>query len=75
MKFFCKSIFLFSDQLQCGHEVWVLRGLYIVQLGIIMVLLAIIIKQCKKLKGLVLVDLNRSRNVRRIRKNLRTTRL
>ena len=66
--------FIFIDGLLFAHEIWVLRGIALVQVIIIFIMLGVTMFQYKKLSGLVVLDLNRRRNARRIRR-LQTTRL
>ena len=65
--------FIFIDGLLFAHEIWVLRGIALVQVIIIFIMVGVTMFQYKKLSGLVLL-LNRRRNARRIRR-LQTTRL
>ena len=61
--------FIFIDGLLFAHEIWVLRGIALVQVIIIFHHGRSL--QCfntKKLSGLVVLDLNRRRNARRIRR-------
>ena len=66
--------FIFIDRLLFTHEIWVLRGIALVQVIIIFIMVGVTMFQYKKLSGLVVLDLNRRRNARRIRR-LQTTRL
>ena len=66
--------FIFIDRLLFAHEIWVLRGIALVQVIIIFIMVGVTMFQYKKLSGLVVLDLNRRRNARRIRR-LQTTRL
>ena len=56
-------------------EIWILRGFVLAQLLIILILITVIIVQCKKMKGLVLIDLSKKRAAKRKLKNVQSTRL
>ena len=56
-------------------EIWILRGIVLAQLLIILILITVIIVQCKKIKGLVLIDLSKKRAAKRKLKNVQSTRL
>ena len=66
--------FIFIDVLLFAHEIWVLGGIVLVQVIIIFIMVGVTMFQYKKLSGLVVLDLNRRRNARRIRR-LQTKRL
>ena len=52
-----------------------MRVVGILEFLILIVMVIILIKQQRKLSGLVLIDLNRGRNARRRRRNIQTTHL
>ena len=56
-------------------EIWILRGIVLAQLLIILILITVIIVQCKKMKGLLLIDLSKKRAAKRKLKNVQSTRL
>ena len=62
-------MFLFSN------EIWILRGVVLMEFITILIMTGVMIIQCRKMKGLVLVDLNRRRNARRVLRIFQTTRL
>ena len=69
------EFFIFIDVFLFPFEIWILRGIFLAQLLIILILIAVITVQCKKMKGLVLIDLNRKGVAKRKLKNVQTTRL
>ena len=56
-------------------EIWILRSIVLAQLLIILILITVIIVQCKKMKGLLLIDLSKKRAAKRKLKNVQSTRL
>ena len=67
--------FIFIDVFLFPFEIWILRGIVLAQLLIILILITVIIVQCKKMKGLVLIDLSKKRAAKRKLKNVQSTRL
>ena len=66
---------IFIDVFLFPFEIWILRGIVLAQLLIILILITVIIVQCKKMKGLVLIDLSKKRAAKRKLKNVQSTRL
>jgi len=66
---------MFIDVVLFPHELWLWRGVVLVGLLIIVILTTIIIKQHRRLNGLVVLDLNRKRRAKRALRNIQTTRL
>ena len=69
------KFFYFIDVLLFPSEIWILRGLVLVLLVVNIIMISVIIMQYRKLRGLVLIDLNKRRATRRIMRNIQTTRM